>query len=475
MKDDLPDPGDLSPGSAQASLPAGTVRSVWGCLAALLNEPVMGFLALAAMSAGLAPFLFELSPAVAQACEAAGWVIVALFALEYAANFAIAAERRAFVLDRWRLFDLAILAAALASLLPVVSDTARLGLALRILRLFRALLFGTRAGMALSRPVLPLARPLPTGEPQVTVLRPGDAAPQRAEWGALLRWAGAPSSDWLHASSLSPQRLQEIAAAAGAPHVMIEAALHEASYPRLEPGPRWTALTLSVPGRGGDGRRDPVLLLFTEGDALSLALQPLDIQKPPAGFEGLPWGTRCVLDLVRRVLGRNEELAGRLERSVRQLEDEPPDASPRKFFEQTFLLKRQLAMAKGDLWRLRGILEMLADGRRELPGLAPSQRDLLREMAEEADYLHETVDDVREALLSILDLHIDIAAHETNRFMRLLAIVSVLGLIPAIVGGLLGMNLADSPWTVTLGEVAFATLVLMLGVLYAFMAKGWLK
>ena len=62
-----------------------------------------------------------------------------------------------------------------------------------------------------------------------------------------------------------------------------------------------------------------------------------------------------------------------------------------------------------------------------------------------------------------------------NRFMRVLAIVSVLGLIPAIAGGLLGMNLSDSPWAVTLGEVAFVTFVLMVGVLYAFMAKGWLR
>ncbi len=94
---------------------------------------------------------------------------------------------------------------------------------------------------------------------------------------------------------------------------------------------------------------------------------------------------------------------------------------------------------------------------------------------EEADYLYETVDNAREAVLSLIDLHINVAAHETNRFMRLVAIMSTLGLIPAITGGLLGMNLADSPWSVTLGQVAFATLVLILGVLYAFLAKGWLR
>ncbi|MFI4938866.1 MAG: CorA family divalent cation transporter, partial [Burkholderiales bacterium] len=107
--------------------------------------------------------------------------------------------------------------------------------------------------------------------------------------------------------------------------------------------------------------------------------------------------------------------------------------------------------------------------------LGPDQRESIEQLAEEADYLYETADNIRESVLSIIELHLDIAARDTNRFMRLMAIVTTLALIPAIVGGLLGMNLVEGPWPVTLGQVAFGTLVLMLGVLYTFMAKGWLR
>lgn len=31
------------------------------------------------------------------------------------------------------------------------------------------------------------------------------------------------------------------------------------------------------------------------------------------------------------------------------------------------------------------------------------------------------------------------------------------------------------PWPITLSQVAFVTLMLMLAVLYTFLAKGWLK
>jgi Mg2+ and Co2+ transporter CorA len=169
------------------------------------------------------------------------------------------------------------------------------------------------------------------------------------------------------------------------------------------------------------------------------------------------------------------QLAGRLERTVRQLEELPAIESPDSFFKQIFRLKRVLSTAKSDLWRLHGLLEMLADGRRLLPGLNPNQRESVAPLVDEADYLYETVDNIREAVLSLIELHIDIAAHGTNRFMRLLMIVSTLALIPAVLGGLLGMNLVEAPWPITLGQVSFVALVLTLGVLYIFLAKGWFR
>jgi Mg2+ and Co2+ transporter CorA len=401
--------------------------------------------------------------------------IVGLFALEYLSHLAVAPDRAAFARDPWRLLDAAIVIGSVASLLPAVTDAARAMPALRILRLFRALLFGVRAGHGVARPALAPSRGVPAGAPRVTRLALGGRAVGEGTWGDLLEWASRPTTGWIHASNLHPQRLREAAEAAGVPHVMVEAALNESSYPRLESGARWSALTLSVPSKDDLLRRDPVLMLLSEQGVLSLAVYPLELGKPPESFPTLPWGPRCALDVMRRMLGRNEELAGRLERELRELEALPADESPEDFFESTFRLKRSLSVAKGDLWRLRGLLGMLAEGRRTLPGLGEEGRAAAAGLAEEADYLYETVDNTRESVLSLIDLHINVAAHDTNRFMRLVAIVSTLGLIPAITGGLMGMNLVDSPWPVTLGQVAFATLILILGVLYAFLAKGWLR
>ncbi len=444
-------------------------------LSLVLDESVMGFLALTGLSLGVTPLLFELPDGLELSFDFAKWLIIGLFALEYTVNFMLSTDRRKFIFAPWRMLDAVIIIVPLLSLFPAVSNIARLTPALRILRLFSLLLFGPRVGHALQRTATPLTRKVPVGHPQVTILRPGDLSPQSSGWDALLQWIAAPTEAWMHASNLSPDRLMEIASAAGVPHVLIEAALQESSYPRIESDKHWTALTISLLSEGETIRRDPVLLLVLENGVLSLAIHPLDIQQPPAESSMLPWGPRCALHIIRLVLALDEKFTGRLERRVRQFEELPAIESPESFFRQTLGLKRILSTIKSDLWRLHGLLEMLADGRRLLPGFTPEQRDFVGPLIEEADYLYETVDNVRESLLSLIELHINIAAHDTTRFMRLLAIVTTLALIPAVVGGLFGMNLVDAPWPVTLGQVAFGTLVLTLAVLYTFMAKGWLR
>ncbi len=61
------------------------------------------------------------------------------------------------------------------------------------------------------------------------------------------------------------------------------------------------------------------------------------------------------------------------------------------------------------------------------------------------------------------------------KFMKLLAVVGFLGLIPSVAGGLLGMNVQGNPWPVTIGQVAFGIAMGMAISLYVFAIKGWLR
>src|SRR3989442_821258 len=98
----------------------------------------MGFLALAALSAGIAPMLFPLPGSIAGAIAVGEWLIIGLFAVEYLVQLALAHERRRFVANPWRIVDAVIIVAPLLSLLPWAPGFLRSSPALRVLRLARA-------------------------------------------------------------------------------------------------------------------------------------------------------------------------------------------------------------------------------------------------------------------------------------------------------------------------------------------------
>jgi Mg2+ and Co2+ transporter CorA len=99
----------------------------------------------------------------------------------------------------------------------------------------------------------------------------------------------------------------------------------------------------------------------------------------------------------------------------------------------------------------------------------------LDDLLAETESLYETVNKNKEELQTLIELHINFKSFEMNTFLKLLAIVSFLGLIPSIAGGLLGMNVAGNPWPVTLGQVTFVVVMSMATALHVFAVKGWLK
>ena len=152
-----------------------------------LDESVMGLLALAGLSFGFAPFLFDLPHGIVQGFGFAKWVIIGLFALEYGSNFALSTDWRKFVVNPWRMLDAVIIVVPLLSLLPAISDVASLTPALRIIRLFSILFFAPIVGHGLQRQVTPQLRQAPSGDPKVTVFEPDNPSPSKCDWDGLLK------------------------------------------------------------------------------------------------------------------------------------------------------------------------------------------------------------------------------------------------------------------------------------------------
>jgi Mg2+ and Co2+ transporter CorA len=231
------------------------------------------------------------------------------------------------------------------------------------------------------------------------------------------------------------------------------------------------------------GRVDRRAMLFVwwEKSVLSLsrrharAIEHMDALPTDAPEERASFPLRMLGAMVQRVVRQNETLIARFEQELHTIEEVPVRESRPEFFERTFRLKKELSAAQADLWRLKAALQELATRQPRVPGASEASATLFGRLAASAEYLYETVLNTREEVLSVIELHLNIVSFDMNRVMRVLAVVSVLGLIPAVIGGLFGMNLIDNPWPFTLPQVAFAVCFGMIVGLYFFFVKGWLR
>lgn len=477
-----PPDGRLAAIMLRSEFPLRTTAWPAGLLAFVLGEAFLGFLAIIAVALTLFPVLFPVSLAVATAIEGAQWLIICLFGIEYALALTWSSDRRAFLRDPWRWLDLATVVVPLATVLPSVSSLLRSSMLLRLVRLVRIVTFSVRASGMIVRHEAQRAAAAPTLQPtRVTLL--GHEQSADIAWSDF--WSHLQTSDesWYHIQHPTAEDLARIAVAAGTTSESLRAHMAGTGFPHIETVGSYSGFFVWVPEltparetvRSGffcllSGRR---LLTFSQKTTSLLAT----IRAGPktAGTDHRPFAERMTQSFFRTALRQNEQLIGLFVQDLHSLEEIPVRESRTHFFERTFRLKKELSVAQADLWRLKNLLVELAERRAPIPEMRPEAAMEFQRMADDAAFLHEAIVNLRDEVLSLIDLHINVVSFDMNRVMRLLAVISALGLVPSIVGGLLGMNVAGNPWAVTLPQVAFGVCFAMLLGLYLFFVKGWLR
>jgi hypothetical protein len=189
---------------------------VWA--ARVLNEAVMGFLALVALATAIGPLVFDVSPTTDRVLSVVEWVVLGLFVVEFIVQYNVAEDRSAWLRSRWRIVDAVCIAGPLLSLLPQVSDSMRGALVFRFLRVGRAVAFGARAGALAVQKRRESGPALRRGDTRVTVVKPGDElSTSDSSWTELVAWLRDPTPAWFHASSVDGDQFRELARANGIP------------------------------------------------------------------------------------------------------------------------------------------------------------------------------------------------------------------------------------------------------------------
>lgn len=449
-----------------------------------LNDAVLGFLALLSLFLLVAPFVFELSVAGEGTLFVVEYAIIGLFALEYGAAWTLAADKRGFVLDRWRIIDLLIIVAALIALLPLGPDVLRSSPVLRLLRLGRVALLGARSGLRL-RSALPDSSPRTPGAPSelaVFALAASGAVFEPIPWQESLRRIESAEPDWLFISGVTEDRLAPIAASLGVPEKAVQG-LFRSSVPRFDRLERFSTLFVRYPLEplpDGRLRRTPVLLVGTAENVVVLSREESDLvcrveQRLASLDDTTPRMVRAMVALVGEILRAYTQVVEALETSLLNAETEQATLGDESFLARTFELRADILRARSSLKHLKSVARDLSQGQLAVATADVGDGDAFRLLADDAGDLYESIEDLRDSLQALVDLRLNVSSFQMNRVMRLLALLTALALIPATAGGLLGMNLQDTPWPATLGQVSFGVAAGMALSLYVFAIKGWLR
>ncbi|MDD1762367.1 MAG: hypothetical protein LUQ59_09045 [Methanothrix sp.] len=146
-----------------------------------------------------------------------------------------------------------------------------------------------------------------------------------------------------------------------------------------------------------------------------------------------------------------------------------------QFLETTFHFRKEIQKIISNLWHFKKILEHIKDNKATLNGIDNTHNPVFDSFHDDAEYICETAQNIKESLISLIELHINTVSYDMNRVMKVIAVITCLAVIPSIVGGLLGENLVDQPYQITINEVFFVVASLMLLGLYVFYRKNWLR
>jgi Mg2+ and Co2+ transporter CorA len=134
--------------------------------------------------------------------------------------------------------------------------------------------------------------------------------------------------------------------------------------------------------------------------------------------------------ILKYILEGDKQIIAALEQELMILESIPLKNRTTGFLETNFYLRKEINQLVPSLLHLKEIISMITSKRVPLEGFSERHENIFDILMDEAIYLHETASNARDNLQSLIDLYINTTSFETNRVMRVIAIITSMGIIP---------------------------------------------
>lgn len=403
--------------------------------------------------------------------------VILAFILEYALKLYVADSRKKYVLDLWHILDLAIILLAFVDFVPFIPlSGSRISPLLRLTRLFRVLVVAGRTAKRaapMKKTRLAAAAYTPVTIKTFDGIKPMTHL-QGESIGSIVK---GPAIKWIDIQDISPPDLESISAALNIPASQLENKLMKESFPRIDYMDGCTTIftrdvklsSCELTELKRNISRSAILLVCQRGRIITLSRPGNDVfDRVTAGklsFEGDPLAIRVLHAIFEMKLGDYEDMTHHFEDVMQRLEDLPAHSTESEFLDECFYLKKDISQFHNTLKHYKQALD----------GFGDKHLISFKGLYYETDYLHEIIETIKDNLMSMIELHANTVSFDINRIMRVLALITVLAIIPAIAFGLLGSNLIDAPFQVSAAEMLMIVFTMMFLGTYVFYKAGWLK
>jgi Mg2+ and Co2+ transporter CorA len=301
-------------------------------------------------------------------------------------------------------------------------------------------------------------------------------------------YLNTPVQNWLDISYVSNEDFDELSNTLGVPKVLIESRLSDESYPQIDYFGRYSLIFARVT----DGQltaddstklstsRSDLLVVCHGNDIITISKTQTDIfnrimeRAKKIYTPEEPLAVTILYTILKHMIEKNKQLIDEVEKHLIIFENTPLRERPTNFLETTFCLRKEINQLITALLHLKEIISDITSKSVPLEGLSERHEKKFKLLMDEVAYVYETAFFARDSLIYLVDLYMNTMSYETNKVMRIIAVITSLGIIPAVFG-LLGSNIVGNPWDVQLWQL-FAVLVLfMFAAGIIFYKLGWFK
>lgn len=459
----------------------------------VLSDKFMIFLTLIMIPIILIPIFLSLSEDILSFLNLFDSLIILIFIAEYFLKLYLAQNRWVHFKDKWHILDLIIIS------LPILEFFKFFGLGsfgstpllLRLLRLPRVLAIGSRSFVG--RMSNGIEKQEEIHEKKKIIIKEIDedlkTIHEHSSIDEIQKYFDDPRQEWVDICNISEDDYEKLSKMLGVAPIHIQSRLVDEAHPRIDYLENISLVFLQ------DGN-----LKFPDPSNLFLTISKKSILIICSGtnittITKQDWNlfNEVVNKLKNRVLNKKEmvvavlhkifeiiianykNMVNEIESELFKLEGIPRKLIPKDFLERTFQLKKEITELNSNLLHIKEVTEVISSNKVPLEGFNENWKTIFEIFRDQAKYLYETNQKSKENLISIIELYINTTSYETNKVMKVLAVITCLAVVPSMIGGLLGQNLLDVPFNAYLWQIVFLTIIIMAFITYIFAKLGWLK